>query len=88
MYSGILDEHVLETLVTSTFAKDEMGLGKTVQAIAALSVYRNDWPVLIIAPSSAKHHWRVSEDATHFLLIIVSDSLSGEREGGREKNWW
>lgn len=34
------------------------GLGKTRSAIAAAVVYREDWPVLIVCPSSAKHHWQ------------------------------
>ena len=33
---------------------DEMGLGKTVQAIAVAAAYRDEWPVLIIAPSSLR----------------------------------
>jgi hypothetical protein len=37
-----------------------MGLGKTVQAIAAMSSYRNsDWPLLVLCPSSARYHWEV-----------------------------
>jgi SWI/SNF-related matrix-associated actin-dependent regulator 1 of chromatin subfamily A len=36
---------------------DEMGLGKTRQAIASIIMYREDWPVLIICPSSARYHW-------------------------------
>ena len=37
---------------------DEPGLGKTIQAIAAASAYRkHEWPLLIIAPSSARYHW-------------------------------
>ena len=37
---------------------DEMGLGKTVQAIAAMSAYRDeDWPLLVLCPSTARYHW-------------------------------
>jgi hypothetical protein len=36
---------------------DEMGLGKTIQAIACAAVYRENWPLLIISPSSARFHW-------------------------------
>lgn len=37
---------------------DEMGLGKTVQAIAAMSAYRQeDWPLLVLCPSTARYHW-------------------------------
>ncbi|CAI7762567.1 unnamed protein product, partial [Closterium sp. NIES-53] len=36
---------------------DEMGLGKTVQAIGLAACYRDEWPVLVIAPSSLRLHW-------------------------------
>ncbi|KAM8934000.1 DNA annealing helicase and endonuclease ZRANB3 [Pelodytes ibericus] len=36
---------------------DEMGLGKTIQAIAVAYVYRNEWPMLIVVPSSLKYPW-------------------------------
>lgn len=38
---------------------DEMGLGKTVQAIAAMTAYRKEWPLLILTPSSARYHWEL-----------------------------
>ncbi len=37
---------------------DEMGVGKTIQALAIAYLYRRDWPVLIITPSSLKSVWR------------------------------
>ncbi len=37
---------------------DEMGVGKTVQALAASYIYREDWPMLIVAPASLKFVWR------------------------------
>ncbi|KAH7428525.1 hypothetical protein KP509_09G005400 [Ceratopteris richardii] len=36
---------------------DEMGLGKTLQAIAFTTCVSDDWPVLVIAPSSLRLHW-------------------------------
>lgn len=36
---------------------DEMGLGKTRTAIGVACLYTEDWPVLILCPSSAKYHW-------------------------------
>lgn len=36
---------------------DEMGLGKTVQAIATAWIYRREWPLLIIVPSSVQGSW-------------------------------
>ena len=37
---------------------DEMGVGKTVQALAVSYIYRHEWPLLILAPSSLKLVWR------------------------------
>lgn len=39
---------------------DEMGLGKTVQALAVLSAYRDEWPVLIVCPSSLRESWSIA----------------------------
>uniref|UniRef100_A0ABM5F498 DNA annealing helicase and endonuclease ZRANB3 isoform X1 n=1 Tax=Pogona vitticeps TaxID=103695 RepID=A0ABM5F498_9SAUR len=36
---------------------DEMGLGKTIQAIAVTYYYRNEWPLLIVVPSSLRYPW-------------------------------
>ncbi|XP_072436174.1 SWI/SNF-related matrix-associated actin-dependent regulator of chromatin subfamily A-like protein 1 isoform X3 [Chiloscyllium punctatum] len=36
---------------------DDMGLGKTLQAICIATVYRNEWPVLVITPSSVRFTW-------------------------------
>jgi len=34
-----------------------MGLGKTIQAIAVASIYRSEWPVLVVCPSSLRVQW-------------------------------
>ncbi|GAX73093.1 hypothetical protein CEUSTIGMA_g546.t1 [Chlamydomonas eustigma] len=36
---------------------DEMGLGKTVQGCALLRCYQEEWPALIICPSSLRGQW-------------------------------
>ncbi|XP_008110843.1 DNA annealing helicase and endonuclease ZRANB3 isoform X1 [Anolis carolinensis] len=36
---------------------DEMGLGKTIQAIAVSYYYKNEWPLLIVLPSSLRYPW-------------------------------
>ena len=36
---------------------DQMGLGKTVQAIAVAACYREEWPVLILVPTSLRGAW-------------------------------
>lgn len=42
---------------------DEMGLGKTRSAIAAAAVYQDKWPVLVVCPSTARHHWNAELNA-------------------------
>ncbi|CAL1526744.1 unnamed protein product [Lymnaea stagnalis] len=36
---------------------DDMGLGKTLQAICIASYYRNEWPLLVVCPSSVRFDW-------------------------------
>jgi len=35
-----------------------MGVGKTIQALAMCAVYKNDWPVVVICPSSLRYNWK------------------------------
>lgn len=35
----------------------QMGLGKTIQAISVAYIYRQEWPLLIVVPSSLKYPW-------------------------------
>lgn len=35
-----------------------MGLGKTLQALAVACAYREDWPILVVAPSSLRRNWQ------------------------------
>ena len=37
---------------------DEMGVGKTIQSLAIAYLYRKDWPLLILCPSSLKWTWK------------------------------
>lgn len=34
-----------------------MGLGKTLQAISIAYFYKDEWPLLIVVPSSVKYPW-------------------------------
>ncbi|KAJ8385096.1 hypothetical protein AAFF_G00193170 [Aldrovandia affinis] len=36
---------------------DDMGLGKTIQAICIAAFYREEWPVLVVTPSSVRFTW-------------------------------
>lgn len=51
-----------------------MGLGKTLQAIAVACVYREDWPLLIITPSSLKFSW--IEELEKWLTNIVPTDIN------------
>ena len=46
-----------------------MGLGKTRSAIGAACMYMEDWPVLVICPSTARYHWQ------HELLVLLSPAI-------------
>ncbi|KAF8821191.1 SWI2/SNF2-containing protein [Cardiosporidium cionae] len=37
---------------------DEMGLGKTLQSLAIAAYYCDDWPLLVVCPSSIRFQWR------------------------------
>ncbi|GMH42394.1 hypothetical protein BSKO_10313 [Bryopsis sp. KO-2023] len=39
---------------------DEMGLGKTVQALGVAQCYKDEWPVLVVTPSSLRDQWAES----------------------------
>ena len=41
----------------SAILGDQMGLGKTVQALALMSCYEEDWPCLILVPTSLRDAW-------------------------------
>ncbi|BES91962.1 Hypothetical protein NTJ_04770 [Nesidiocoris tenuis] len=49
---------------------DEMGLGKTVQALAVADYYHQDWPILIVCPSSMRFQWQ--EEVLKYLKKIPS----------------
>lgn len=51
---------------------DEMGLGKTVQALAVASAYRDEWPVLVVAPSSMRESWA---DSIETWLQVLSKRI-------------
>uniref|UniRef100_A0A8C5JAC9 SWI/SNF-related matrix-associated actin-dependent regulator of chromatin subfamily A-like protein 1 n=1 Tax=Junco hyemalis TaxID=40217 RepID=A0A8C5JAC9_JUNHY len=64
---------------------DDMGLGKTIQAICIAAYYQQEWPLLVVTPSSVRFTWA---EAFHRWLpslspgstnVVVSgkDSLTG-----------
>ncbi|CAJ1079233.1 SWI/SNF-related matrix-associated actin-dependent regulator of chromatin subfamily A-like protein [Xyrichtys novacula] len=53
---------------------DDMGLGKTVQAICIAAYYRNEWPLLVVAPSSVRFTW--AEAFRRWLPSLSADRIN------------
>lgn len=58
---------------------DDMGLGKTIQAIGLAKWFRDDWPLIIICPSSLRYQWKVkileySPDINEKDIFVVTTS--------------
>ena len=59
---------------------DDMGLGKTIQSIASMCCYSDEWPLLVLSPSSARYHWEAE-----FLHWLGEDSeLNSSDESEKE----
>ena len=50
---------------------DEMGLGKTVQALGVAACYRDEWPFLVVTPSSLRYQW--AESIVRWLGVGARD---------------
>ena len=59
---------------------DEMGVGKSVQAIAVMSWYGEDWPVLIVCPSSLRLNWE--SELLKWYAGAGGDGVGGGGEEG------
>ena len=64
---------------------DEMGVGKTIQAISIAKIYEEDWPFLIVTPSSLRYNWRdeirrwLDDVMEHDIQLIVKSSVELKR---------
>jgi SNF2 family DNA or RNA helicase len=74
----------------SFYVWKDMGLGKTMQGIASMSVYRHEWPLLVLCPSGARYHW---ESEFHYWLGVDSainkrseDDAENEEAGGIDED--
>lgn len=56
-----------------------MGLGKTLQALAVACAYREDWPVLVVAPSSLKDNWR--NEAMKWVPGLTKETIQVRETG-------
>lgn len=52
---------------------DEMGVGKTIQAICIAYLYRKDWPVIVICPSSLRFNWR--DEFMNWLTFLREEDI-------------
>ncbi len=50
-----------------------MGVGKTIQAISIAYLYKKDWPLLIITPSSLRFNWR--DEVMNWLNHIKEEDI-------------
>ncbi|NWR46945.1 SMAL1 protein, partial [Regulus satrapa] len=64
---------------------DDMGLGKTIQAICIAAYYQQEWPLLVVTPSSVRFTWAeafhrwlpsLSPESTN-VIVSGKDSLTG-----------
>lgn len=53
---------------------DDMGLGKTIQALGIAHYYQDDWPLLVVCPTSVRYQWM---EALHtWLPSLPSHTVS------------
>jgi SWI/SNF-related matrix-associated actin-dependent regulator 1 of chromatin subfamily A len=57
---------------------DEMGVGKTIQALGLCAVYKDEWPFLVICPSSLKYNWQ--REANTWLKYHLKKQEEGKEE--------
>ncbi|NWI83456.1 SMAL1 protein, partial [Dryoscopus gambensis] len=64
---------------------DDMGLGKTIQAICIAAYYQQEWPLLVVTPSSVRFTWAeafhrwlpsLSPGSTN-VIVTGKDNLTG-----------
>ncbi|KAK7869180.1 hypothetical protein R5R35_006630 [Gryllus longicercus] len=60
---------------------DDMGLGKTIQALGIAHYYQNDWPLIVVCPTSVRFHWL---EAIHDWLPSVQPHTINVMTSGRD----
>ena len=58
---------------------DDMGLGKTAQAITLASYYKQDWPLIVVAPASLLFNWR--KELLMWLEFLNEDDIKVIKKG-------
>ncbi|CDW80246.1 snf2 family n-terminal domain containing protein [Stylonychia lemnae] len=62
---------------------DEMGVGKTIQAIGIAYLYKFDWPLFVVTPSSLRYTWK--DEILKWLPQIKSEQIQIFKTG---KDQW
>lgn len=70
---------------------DEMGLGKTLQALVLATFFKEDWPVLVVCPSSLRFVWK--EQAEKWLPDLCGNErvqviTKGKQDLQRDAAFW
>ncbi|XP_057884416.1 SWI/SNF-related matrix-associated actin-dependent regulator of chromatin subfamily A-like protein 1 [Melospiza georgiana] len=60
---------------------DDMGLGKTIQAICIAAYYQQEWPLLVVTPSSVRFTWA---EAFHRWLPSLSPGSTNVVVSGKD----
>ncbi|NXO79867.1 SMAL1 protein, partial [Sitta europaea] len=60
---------------------DDMGLGKTIQAICIAAYYQQEWPLLVVTPSSVRFTWA---EAFHRWLPSLSPGSTNVIVSGKD----
>lgn len=58
---------------TKMLIADEMGLGKTVTALAIMTLYMREWPLLVLCPASLRYTW--PSEIEKFIPSLSSSSV-------------
>uniref|UniRef100_A0A2Z5TRI1 Putative SWI/SNF-related matrix-associated actin-dependent regulator of chromatin subfamily A-like protein 1 n=1 Tax=Reticulitermes speratus TaxID=60591 RepID=A0A2Z5TRI1_9NEOP len=64
---------------------DDMGLGKTIQSLGIAHYYREDWPLLIVSPSSVRYLWADAimtwlPSVPYHSVVVVTTSTDNMKE--------
>jgi SWI/SNF-related matrix-associated actin-dependent regulator 1 of chromatin subfamily A len=64
---------------------DDMGLGKTIQSLGIAHYYKEDWPLLIVSPSSVRYLWADAimtwlPSVPYHSVVVVTASTDNMKE--------
>ncbi|CAD7700961.1 unnamed protein product [Ostreobium quekettii] len=62
---------------------DEMGLGKTIQALAVARAFEDEWPVLVVCPSSLREQW--ADAICRWLKVPADGVVVGYKQADAER---